>query len=133
MAVLVDSSVLIDIERRRQSLDSLEAIANEEPIALAAISVSELLVGVHRAETEERARSRAAFVEDVVSRFTVISFDLATARIYGQITAGLMSAGQTIGAHDVLIAATAIAHGYTVLTHNLRDFRRIPNLEVRQA
>ncbi len=133
MAVLVDSSVLIDVERRRRSLDSLEAIANGEPIALAAVSISELLVGVHRAETRERARNRAAFVEDIVNRYTVIPFDLPTARIYGQITADLMSAGQTIGAHDLMIAATAIAHGYGVLTHNLRDFQRIPGLKVQRV
>ena len=41
-------------------------------------------------------------------------------------------AGQTTGAHDLLIAATALAHGYGVMTDNIRDFERVPGLEVRQ-
>lgn len=133
MAVLVDSSVLIDLERQRRSLDDLDAIVGGESIALAAVTISELLVGVHRAENSERARNRAAFVEDIVNRFAVLPFDLSAARIYGRITADLMSVGQLVGAHDLLIGATAIAYGYSVLTHNLRDFRRIPGVAVIQA
>ena len=132
MAILIDSTVLIDIERQRRSLDGLSGIADSGPLFVAAVSVSELLVGVYRAATTERARSRAAFVEDVVSRFTIVPFDLAIARIYGRITADLMASGQVVGAHDMQIAATAIAHGYWVLTHNLRDFQRIPGLDVQR-
>ncbi|MBI3977029.1 MAG: hypothetical protein HY331_02475 [Chloroflexi bacterium] len=44
----------------------------------------------------------------------------------------LAATGQPVGAHDLLIGAAALAHGYTVLTENVRDFRRIPGLTVRQ-
>jgi predicted nucleic acid-binding protein len=44
----------------------------------------------------------------------------------------LAAAGQLIGDRDLLIAATALTHGYDLLTNNLRDFARVPGLRVRQ-
>ena len=132
MAILVDSSVFIEIERRGQSLDGLEAFSQGEPIALAAISISELLVGAHRADNLERRAQRERFVDRLLERFAVLSFDTQVARIHSGLAANLQISGQTIGAHDLMIAATAIAHGYGVLTHNLRDFQRIPGLDVQR-
>ena len=62
----------------------------------------------------------------------VLPFDLLVARVHARVSAQLLDAGRLIGAHDLLIAATALAHGYAVLTQNLRDFRRVPGLDVRQ-
>ena len=61
-----------------------------------------------------------------------LPFDLRVARMHARIWAQLAAAGQPIGAHDVLIAATALAHGYAVLTQHLRDFQQVPGLVVRQ-
>ena len=61
-----------------------------------------------------------------------MEFDLRVALIHAQLWVELASAGQLIGAHDLMIAATAVAHGYAVLTDNLRDFNRVPGLEIRQ-
>lgn len=133
MALLVDSSVFIVLERQGQSLDSLEAFSQGEPIVLATISISELLVGAHRAESIERKLRREGFVDAILERFAVLPFDTQIARIHSKIAADLQMQGQTVGAHDLIIAATAIASGYAVLTHNLRDFQRIPSLNVVQA
>ena len=62
----------------------------------------------------------------------VIPFDLPAARIHGRLLARLLDAGQAIGAYDLMIAATALTHGYDVLTLNLRDFERVPGLVVRR-
>lgn len=75
---------------------------------------------------------RTAFLELILARVDVLPFDAATARVHAEITALLISRGQRIGGHDALIAATAMAHDYAVLTDNLRDFGRVPGLDARQ-
>jgi tRNA(fMet)-specific endonuclease VapC len=48
--------------------------------------------------------------------------------VYGEIRADLASKGAMIGPHDLMIAAIALANGLTLITNNLREFERIPNL-----
>jgi len=71
-------------------------------------------------------------VEAILERVPVLPFELRTARVHARTWAQLVSGGQSIGAHDLLIAATALAHGYAVLTQNRREFERVPGLVVRQ-
>lgn len=132
MAQLIDTGVLISLERRRLPLSLITADPMEEPVALAAITASELLVGVHRADSPQRRLIRAAFVEEVLETVPLLPFDLSVARLHAEIWTHLIAGGQPVGFNDMLIAATALAHGYAVLTHNLRDFDRVPGLEVRQ-
>jgi predicted nucleic acid-binding protein len=98
-------------------------------VAIAAITASELLHGVHRATREHRAR-REAFVEAVLSVVPVLDFDLLAARAHATLWADLTSAGVDVGAHDRLVAATAISVRWHVATANIRHFDRIPGLDV---
>ncbi len=132
MAQLIDTSVFIELERRGEPLSALEAAIPGQSVALAAITASELLVGLHRAVTSEHRRRREAFVATVLEQFPVLAFDLRVARIHAPLLAALTATGQRIGANDLLIAATALAHGHDVLTHNLREFGRVPGLIVHQ-
>lgn len=133
MALLIDSSVLITLERRMQTVGALAQVAGrDEPVALAAITASELLVGAYRANNPRRRTRRQAFVEALLEVVPVLPFDTRVARIHAPIWAQLMAKGQSIGAHDLLIAATAIAYGYSVLTENVRDFGKVSGLDVRQ-
>jgi predicted nucleic acid-binding protein len=132
MAVLIDSSVFIALERRGLlGQDVLPAIG-EESAALASMTASELLHGVYRANSEERRVRRQAFVEAILSAVRILPFDLSAARIHAQVSAQLLASGRQIGAHDLIIGATALANQVDVLTVNLRDFVRIPGLVVRQ-
>jgi predicted nucleic acid-binding protein len=132
VALLIDSSVFIALERRGQDPGALVTIAPDQDIAIASITASELLIGVHRSDSPERRVRREAFVEAVLQLAPTVPFDLRVARTHAQLWAALMAAGQQIGSHDQLIAATALAHGYAVLTENLREFQRVPGLVVRQ-
>jgi predicted nucleic acid-binding protein len=133
MAQLIDASVIVRMERQGRTLQDLAALVPDEPIALASITASELLVGVHRAATPERRLQRERFVEALLAHVPTLPFNLVVARIHARLWAQLAEAGQLIGPHDLLIAATAVAHGYAVLTENVREFGRIPGLVVRQA
>ena len=132
MARLVDSTVIIEIERRGRTMSDLEAIIPDETFAIAAISASELLVGVHRAASSARRSRRLDLIESMLGQVPIIPFDLSVARVHARVLAELMTAGQMIGANDLLIAATALAHGYDVLTHNLRHSERVPGLVVHR-
>jgi predicted nucleic acid-binding protein len=130
MATLIDSSVLIDIERRRLSLDDLLAEHAEEEAAIAAVTASELLHGVHRATKGRRQTQREAFVESVLTNVPVVPFDLVAARVHACLWAQLAGKGITVGAHDLLIAATAVAVGFSVATRDDRSFPLIPGLSL---
>jgi predicted nucleic acid-binding protein len=130
VGVLIDSTVLINLERRTLSPSALR-IEDDEPWAVSAVTVSELLFGLERAATGQQRGRRRRFVEAALAAFPVLPFDLAVATIHARIWVDLVSRGERIGAHDFMIAATALAHDYTVLTDNFGEFQRIPGLTVR--
>lgn len=132
MGTLIDSSVLIAWERDRLDLEArLSEHANEE-FAISAITASELLHGVHRATTAARRSQREAFVEGLMARLPIFSFDLVAARIHARLSAELAKNGTPVGAHDLAIAATAMAHGFGVATRDDRSFPRIPGLSLQR-
>ena len=130
MATLIDASILIAAERGRLAWDDvLEEHATDE-IALAAITASELLHGVHRARSARTQARRSAFVEQLLARLPVVPFDLVVARVHARVWADLAARGVSVGSHDLLIGATALATGGRVATRDLRSFTRIPGLDV---
>ena len=104
-------------------------LGDREDVAIAAITASELLHGVHRASPENLSR-REAFVEAVIQAFPPVPFDLLAARAHARLWARLAAAGIDIGAHDRLVAATAIASGWRVGTANVGHYERIDGLQV---
>jgi tRNA(fMet)-specific endonuclease VapC len=132
MGVVVDTSALIDIERRGGDLGDLEALAHRERAFVATISLSELLVGAFRADGIARRVRREAFVDELIKHALLAPFDEDAARAHAHLLVGMTAQGQLIGAHDMLIAATALSLYCDVLTVNVRDFGRVPGLVVRQ-
>lgn len=130
MGALIDSSVLIAAERGQLNLEALLAEHAEENFAISAVTASELLHGVHRARTPAQRNRREAFVEGLLARLPVIPFDLLTARLHARLSAELAARKIVIGAHDLLIAATAMAKGYDVATRDERSFPKIPSLSL---
>lgn len=131
MGLLIDSSVFIAVERGHLSLERHLAHQEEEPVALSAITASELLHGVYRAGDPQRRRKREQFVEGILARFPIVEFGLEAARVYARLWAELLARGAMVGVHDLLMAATAIALDFQVATANARDFQRIPGLRVQ--
>ena len=127
--VLLDSSIVIAAERRRIDLGAIAA-GRLDLTFLSAISASELLHGVHRADTRRRQLARSAFVEAVLAAFPILDLDLATARVHARIWADMQASGNLIAAHDLWIAATALAHSLTLMSTNAREFSRVPGLEL---
>ena len=131
MDLLIDTSVLIEAERGRIDLEAVLASSGQDDAAISAVAASELLHSVHRLTGAGRARA-SAFVESVLELLPVIPFDLEAARVHATLSADLRTRGVAVGAHDLLIAATAVAYGYAIATRDLRSYPRIEGLEVIQ-
>ena len=128
MGLILDSSVLIAAERQQFDLARFFAENADEPFFLASITVSELLHGVERAPAGHRRNQRARFVEAILAEVEVIDFDGAVARRHAAAWAALERAGRMIGAHDLLIAATALYHDCALVTLNTAEFRQVNGL-----
>lgn len=130
MGVILDTSVLIEAERREFEIDKFTENRGDEIFGLSVITVAELLHGVHRADSSKRRLKRSAYVEKVIELFPVYVFDISTARIYSELWSDLSSRGVQLGAHDLIIGSTALSLGFSVATFNIRHFERIEGLKV---
>jgi tRNA(fMet)-specific endonuclease VapC len=127
---LIDSSVLIAAERGRILLHDVLVGNGDELLAISVITASELLHGIHRAKRPAQAAKRQQFVSFILELFPLIPIDLEVAHHHTRLWSELQARGQLIGAHDLLIAASALAIDYGVMTFNVDEFQRVPDLRV---
>jgi tRNA(fMet)-specific endonuclease VapC len=127
-ALLLDTTFLIDAERSGSYLEGV--LADDDDVAIAAITVAELLVGVSLA-SGRRKTERAAFAEDVVSTLPIVAYDLAVAQDHSELLAVVRQTGRPRGAHDLIIAATARSSSRVVVTADAAAFEGLPGVTVR--
>lgn len=96
---------------------------------MAAVTVAELLVGVELA-TGKRKAARRAFVDDAVALIPVVSYDRAVAGAHARLLVAVRRRGVPRGAHDLIIAATAVSSGRTVLSADQRGFAGLPGVDL---
>lgn len=110
--VILDTGVLIAIERGRLDVDTVLGL---DDAAIAAITAMELLVGVERADTAHR-QPRAVRVEAILSSLAVEPYNVGVARVHARLTVAAMAKGRPRSANDMMIAATAAATSRILLT-----------------
>jgi tRNA(fMet)-specific endonuclease VapC len=108
-------------------------VPTDEDLGMSIITLSELLEEVHYAETAERAQRRQRFIDRAREVIPVQGFDIPTAIVHARLRAEQRKRGRMIGAHDLIIAATAMSLGWDVLTFNPADFREVEGLGVREV
>lgn len=123
--LILDSTVLVAAERRGDQLGTV--LADEDDVAIAALTAAELLVGVELAGAGQRERRRA-FVEDVLSVLPVESHDVDVARVHAALLAHTYRSGRQRGYHDLIIAATAVARGRKVVSDDAAGFEDLPGV-----
>jgi predicted nucleic acid-binding protein len=128
MGLVIDTDVWVLAEKSADKLD-LARWARYGGAYMSAVTASELLVGVERANTAQRRAQRGAFVENLLSSIPVLEFSMPVARTHARMIAAL-SKNVTAGAHDALFAASAVHHGYALLTRNVADFKLFAGLKV---
>jgi tRNA(fMet)-specific endonuclease VapC len=127
--LLLDTNVLIEAERTSIDLDAL--IADDDEPAVAAITIAELGVGVEMA-TGRRRRARSEFLDDLIDNLPIIQYDLGVARAHTDLLVAVRALGRPRGAHDLIIAATALATGRIVVSSDRHGFDDLPGVEVRR-
>lgn len=110
--VILDTGVLIAIERGRLSID---AGLGADDAAITAITAMELLVGVERADDAHK-QARAVHVEALLSGLPIEGYSLGVARVHARLAVEAMSKGKPRSAYDLMIASTAAATNRILLT-----------------
>ena len=97
-----------------------------DDIALPALVEAELRLGTKK----KKNKRNQAVVEAFLDPFTIVPFDSSCARAYAALRADLEEAGTPIGPNDMIIAATALANNATLVTNNVREYKRVKGLKV---
>jgi predicted nucleic acid-binding protein len=130
MAYLFDTDAVSELLRPRPALSYirwLSIIPREEQFT-SAVVVGELFQGAYRSPARDR---HLANIENrILPAVTVLVYDTATARVFGQIRAYLEHQGRRLPDSDLQIAATALYHGLIVVTGNVRHFQRVPGIKL---
>jgi tRNA(fMet)-specific endonuclease VapC len=125
---LLDTNVVIRyLNGRSETLRERFARETGDSIAVCSVVRAELLYGAAKSSKPQQAFDTQ---ERFLNRFRSLPFDDAAAQAYGPIRAYLERLGIPIGAHDLLIAAIAVAQRLTLVTHNVAEFQRIPQLAI---
>jgi predicted nucleic acid-binding protein len=124
---LLDTNVVSEWVRPRPdpAVVAWLAAVNEDQVFISVVTLAELRYGVERLKTGSRRNSLAQWLrDDLPLRFDgrVLSIDHLIANVWGQVVARSEAAGRPMGAMDGFIAATAEAHGLTLVTRNVSDF-----------
>jgi tRNA(fMet)-specific endonuclease VapC len=126
--LILDTTVLVAVERLSDELDTI--LADDDDVAIAAITSAELLAGVHLADDAHRRR-RASFVEEVLATIPIEDYNLDVARVHAELLAHVRRTGRPRGAHDLLVAATAAATGRVIVSDDAQAFADLPGVTRR--
>lgn len=122
---LLDTNIVIYVLKRRPK-EVLEIFnTNASRMAISSITLSELIYG---AEKSANVDKNLEAIEEFISHLEVMPYDAKASQHYGQIKAALEKRGEIIGENDIHIAAHTISQGLILVTNNLREFKRVPNL-----
>lgn len=125
MIFLLDSNAVIALLRGEPSVLARLRRHRPQDFAISAIVEHELAYGAYKGRRVDENLKRLDAL-----RFAVLEFDREDARCAGKIRAALAATGLPIGPYDILIAGQAIARDLILVTRNLREFERVPSLQV---
>jgi predicted nucleic acid-binding protein len=136
LGVVLDSSVLIAAERKKlttpEAIRKVREATGDVTVVICSLTVAELAHGLYRADTPERSRMRRQFLDELKAHVPIHSVTESTAEIIARTGAEQAAKGITLPLADLIIGACALELGYAIGTANVRDFNRIPGLNVIQ-
>lgn len=104
-------------------------ISDDDDVAIAAVTVAELLIGVKLASGTRRG-ARQAYVDDIIDSVPIIAYDVRVAVEHAELLASVRKDGRQRGAHDLLIAATARATDRTIVSADREAFTGLPGVAI---
>ena len=126
--LILDTSVLVTGERKGARPEDL-VDANDDA-AIAAISVAEMLVGVELSKGKQ-SRVRRSWIEACMETLPIEDYTVEAARVHASLLAESRRSGRPRGAHDLIVAATAVATHRTVVTLDRTGFEALPGVDLR--
>jgi len=128
MRYLIDTNICIYIMNHHPEsvIDKFKQCELSD-IGVSTISVSELQYGVSKSRHRENNQTR---LEEFLVPLEICPYDRIAAAAYGDIRQRLEKSGQIIGPLDMLIAAHAFGHDWTLITNNENEFNRIEGLKI---
>lgn len=128
MRFLLDTNICIYIikQKPQKVLQRFNAYQVGD-IGISAITVAELELGIQKSQFP--VRNQQALTQFLLP-LTIVDFDRTAALVYGNIRARLEKQGTLIGSLDTLIAAHALSLQATLVTNNVKEFSRVPNLQL---
>ena len=127
MRVLLDTNIVIYVIKKRPANALVRFNQHAGHMAISSVTLAELLHGV---EKSTQPAGNLTVVEDFCSRLEVLPYASKAAQHYGSIRAALERLGTPIGVNDLHIAAHARSEGLVLVTNNLREFERVPALQL---
>ena len=127
MKYMLDTNTCIFAMKQRGEVLRKLLLHDPDEICISSITYAELCCGVEKSQRQEQNRIALLLF---LSEITILPYDAKAAEEYGKIRASLELSGTPIGPMDMLIASHAKAAGASVVTNNLKEFRRIPALQI---
>ena len=128
MKYMLDTNICIyAVKRKFDCLAEKLFSQSKKNICISSIVKSEIEYGICKSAAPEK--NRQAF-KNFLKGIAILPYDEAAAKEYGEIRAALERQGKPIGGNDLLIAAHCRALNYILVTHNLKEFSRVENLEI---
>lgn len=125
---LIDTNTCIySIKGQNASLNQHLFTISPDDIFVSSVTVGELFYGAAKSRWDSRTRET---LNGFLANFNILPFDETDAILFGQIRAHLELAGTPIGTYDLMIAAQGICRGLTVVTHNVKEFSRVPGISL---
>ena len=127
MRYMLDTNICIYLIKHKplQVFEKLQE-HNPDEICISAVTYAELVHGVEKSKAVERNRLALTIL---LSNIEILDFDMKVAEEYGRIRADLEKKGTPIGPLDMMIAGHAKSLGYTVVTNNVGEFKRVEGLQ----
>ena len=128
MSFFLDTNICIYFLKGKflKLLEYFKKISPED-IKISSIVKAELLLGAYKSNARVKTQEK---VNKFLLPYQIIPFDDSCSMIYAKIRADLEKSGEIIGANDLILSATVLAHQGTLVTNNEQEFKRIKNLKV---
>ena len=124
---LLDTNIVIYVIKRRPIEVMATFNQHSNRMAISSITLAEL---THGAEKSSNSAQNYAVIEDFCSRLEVLPYTAKAAQHYGSIRAALEKTEQPVGVNDIHIAAHARSESLVLVTNNMREFERVPALQL---
>ena len=127
MKYLLDTNICVYWLKGNRQIEQQVLAAGIDAVALPFITVSELYYGAYKSQ---RIEANLQLVRNLTEQLTVLESDEAISELFGDLKAGLEKSGMIIDDADLYIAACAKVHGLTLVTNNIKHFKRIKGLKL---